>query len=95
MSNRVDLSLCMQSKYYSEDFKNLHPQDVMKKLRITYTVAVPQSVADMWQFWGCENVPENLHGFLKVADYGNPRNKYSCLSKGRVDKIVAKYGEYE
>ena len=50
---------------------------------------------DMWQFWGCENVPENLHGFLKVADYGNPRNKYSCLSKGRVDKIVAKYGEYE
>ena len=95
MNKRVDVSLCMQSKYYSEDFKNLHPQDVMKKLGITYTVAVPQSIADMWQFWGCENVPENLHGFLKVADYGNPRNKYSCLSKGRVDKIVAKYGEYE
>ena len=67
----------------------------MKKLGITYTVAVPQSIVDMWQFWGCENVPENLHGFLKVADYGNPRNKYSCLSKDRVDKIVAKYGEYE
>ena len=95
MNKRVDVSLCMQSKYYSEDFKNLHPQDVMKKLGITYTVAVPQSIIDMWQFWGCENVPENLHGFLKVAHYGDPRNKYSCLSKGRVDKIVAKYGEYE
>ena len=95
MKKRVDVSLCMQSKYYSEDFKNLHPQDVMKKLGITYTVAVPQSIAGMWQFWGCENVPENLPGFLKVADYENPRNKYSCLSKGRVDKIVAKYGEYE
>ena len=95
MSKRVDVSLCMQRKYYSKDFKNLHPQDVMKKLGITYTVAVPQSIADMWQFWGCENVPENLHGFLKVVDYRNPRNKYSCLFKGRVDKIVAKYGEYE
>ena len=95
MSKRVDVSLCMQRKYYSEDFKNLHPQDVMKKLGITYTVAVPQSIADMWQFWGCENVPENLPEFLCVADYGNPRGKYSCLSDSEVDKIVAKYGEYE
>ena len=95
MSKRVDVSLCMHRKYYSKDFKNLHPQDVMKKLGITYTVVVPQSIADMWQFLGCENVPENLPEFLNVADYGNLRNKYSCLSKGRVDKIVAKYGEYE
>ena len=95
MSKRVDVSLCMQRKYYSKDFKNLHPQDVMKKLGITYTVAVPQSIVGMWQFYGCENVPENLPEFLNVADYGNSRNKYSCLSKGRVDKIVAKYGEHE
>ena len=95
MSKRVDVSLYIQGQYYEEDFKNLHPREVMKKLGITYTVAVQQSIADMWQFWGCENVPENLPEFLNVADYGNPRNKYSCLSKGRVDKIVSKYGEYE
>ena len=95
MSKRVDVSLCMQSKYYNEDFKNLHPQDVMKKLGITYTVAVPQSIADMWQFWGCDTVPENLPNFLKSTDYGNPRKEYSCLSDSQVDKIISKYGEYE
>jgi hypothetical protein len=63
MSKRIDVSLCIQGKSYNEDFKNLHAQDAMKKLGITYTVAVPQSIVDMWQFWGCENVPENLHGF--------------------------------
>ena len=94
MSKRVDVSLYMQEQYYEEDFKNLHAQEVMKKLGITYTVAVPQSIADMWQFWGCENVPDNLHSFLKVTDYGNPRGEYKCLSDFQVDKIVAKYGEY-
>ena len=39
MSKRVDVSLCMQSKYYSEDFKNMHPQGVMKKLGIVTAVA--------------------------------------------------------
>lgn len=95
MSKRVDVSLYMQGQYYEEDFKNLHPQEVINKLGITYTVAVPQSVPDMWQFWGCEHVPENLPSFLKPTDYGNPRKKYSCLSESQVDKIVAKYGEYE
>lgn len=95
MSKRTDVSLYMQGQYYEEDFKNLHPQEVMKKLGIAYTVAVTQSIADMWQFWGCENVPDNLPSFLKVADYGNPRGKYKCLSDNEVDKIVEKYGEYE
>ena len=95
MSKRVDVSLYMQGQYYEEDFKNLHPQEVMKKLGITYTVAVPQSIVDMWRFWGCENVPENLPKFLNVDDYGNPRGKYKCLPESQVDKIVAKYGEYE
>lgn len=37
-----------------------HPQAVMKDLGIKYRKAVPQSISDSWQFWGCSNVPENL-----------------------------------
>jgi hypothetical protein len=85
----------MHGQFYEEDFKNLHVQEVMKKLGITYTVAVQQCVPDMWQFWGCENISEDIPRFLKVVDYGNPRDKYSYLSNSQIDKIVEKYGEYE
>ena len=34
-----------------------HAQVFMKELGITYKHAVPQSIANCWQFWCCE-VPE-------------------------------------
>lgn len=36
-----------------------HAQVFMKELGITYKHAVPQSIADCWQFWCCE-VPDNV-----------------------------------
>ena len=36
-----------------------HAQVFMKELGITYKHAVPQSIADCWQFWCCE-VPDNI-----------------------------------
>ncbi len=37
-----------------------HPQKVMRELGITYQHATPQSMFDMWQFWNCENIPDEL-----------------------------------
>ena len=36
-----------------------HAQVFMKELGITYKHAVPQSIADCWQFWCCE-VPDYI-----------------------------------
>lgn len=45
--------------------ENRHPQVVMKELGITYQHATPQSIADQWWFWNCQNVPAVLPSFLK------------------------------
>jgi hypothetical protein len=45
-----------------------HPQKRMKDLGITYVAATPQSVADQWWFWGCDNLPNPLPEYLKAAD---------------------------
>jgi len=34
-----------------------HPQQVMRDLGITYQHATPQSMADQWWFWNCQNIP--------------------------------------
>lgn len=56
-----------------------HPQKFMKELGITYKHAVPQSIADCWQFWCCRvsdniELPEQLKGYvenpIKYAGYG-------------------------
>lgn len=47
---------------------SLHPQKAMKELGITYQHATPQSIADQWWFWNCENVPEPLPPFIKEMD---------------------------
>jgi hypothetical protein len=44
--------------------ENRHPQDVMKALGISYQYAVPQSIADQWWFFNCENVPSLLPSYL-------------------------------
>lgn len=74
---------------------NGHPQEVLKKLGITYTVAVPQSLYDCWQLWGCENIPEKLPEFLRVKDYGDPRGVRKCLSEAQINKIIDKFGEHK
>ena len=46
-----------------------HPQMVMKALGITYQKAVPQSIADGWQFYNCENVPDILPDGIVIKDW--------------------------
>lgn len=59
--------------FYSDDEENkgdikrlgsMHPQKSMRELGITYSKAVPQSIADQWWFYDCENIPEKLPPFL-------------------------------
>lgn len=45
-----------------------HPQQVMKNLGITYTHATPQSIADQWWFWDCNNAPAELPKYLTYLD---------------------------
>jgi len=46
-----------------------HPQEVMKELGITYKHAAPQSLYDSWQFWDCDNVPDELPPWIKIEDW--------------------------
>lgn len=48
-----------------------HPQQYMRALGITYKLAVPQSIADQWWFFACENVPEKLPECLSIMENKN------------------------
>lgn len=41
-----------------------HPQVVMKELGIICQHSTPQSMADQWWFWNCENIPDEMPKFL-------------------------------
>lgn len=41
-----------------------HPQLIMDDLGIKWQHATPQSIADQWWFWNCENVPDILPEFI-------------------------------
>jgi len=62
-----DVTECNKYPYY-------HPQEMMKRLGITYQYATPQSMLDCWWFWNCENIPENLPPYLSIEDW-NPMEK--------------------
>lgn len=75
---------------------NDHPQKVMKKLGITYQYAVPQSIADQWWFFNCENLPEKLPEYLyelrnfKTGEWLNPHELIGHgLDKEMADNIVS------
>ena len=68
-----------------------HPQEVMKKLGITYRYAVPQSMADQWWFFNCENVPDKLPDYmLELKNYktGEPLKPHDLIGHG-LDKQMA------
>jgi hypothetical protein len=55
-----------------------HPQDIMRKLGITYQHATPKSIFDQWWFWNCENVPTPLpEGFSELC-----RDPHSAIGHG-------------
>lgn len=61
----VHLIYSIQGACMTGNYKR--PQLVMRELGISYQHQVPQSVADCWEFWNCENIPE------KLPDYLTPR----------------------
>ncbi len=72
MAKRVtlDLYLC-----------NIHAQEYMKQFNITYQKAVPQSIADCWHFWNCENLPDPLPEALSMSEHDPMRSIGFGLSK--------------
>ena len=48
--------------------KYLHPQEDMERLGITYQHATPQSIADQWWFWNCENLPDKLPDYISAMN---------------------------
>lgn len=50
------------------EIKNKHAQVVMRDLGITYRRAEPRMIADCWHFYGCENVPATLPGYLRIME---------------------------
>ena len=67
--------------------ENRHAQVVMKELGITYKLAVPQSMADQWQFFCCENLPEELPKFLTEICKDNNFKNYSGISEDNLKML--------
>jgi len=72
-----------------------HAQKVMQRLGIKYLYAVPQSMGDCWQFYCCENIPDEIPAgdkgyFNLVHDYKDPSIGIGYgLSKDMADEIQA------
>ena len=60
------------------DNENRHAQIVMKELGITYQHSTPQSIADQWWFWNCENIPDKLPLFIEELKL----NPMDCIGYG-------------
>ncbi len=82
---------CMYGMLDGEEAPQGHPQEIMKRLGITYQHATPQSLGDQWWFWNCENIPEELPPYLEVADW-NPMEMIGWgLSKENAEAIRGKF----
>lgn len=66
-----------------------HAQIAMKKLGITYQMAVPQSLYDSWWFFNCENVPDPLPEGITLLKREPHEYVGYGLSKEDADSIVA------
>jgi len=67
MSEKIHLRYnCMGAK--PVEGKYLHPQEDMERLGITYQHATPQSIADQWWFWNCENLPDKLPDYISAMN---------------------------
>ena len=64
-----------------------HAQEVLKDLGITYQHSTPQSVADQFWFWNCENIPDPLPKFLTAQDWDPMEMVGWGLSKEDAEKI--------
>ena len=67
--------------------ENEHPQVHLKKLGVKYIHATPQSIADQWWFWNCENLPEKLPDYMNKIKIVNP---YDYVGWGLTEQIALK-----
>lgn len=81
-----DLHYCLQTAHL-ECGVTRHPQEEMKALGITYQHSTPQSMGDCWQFWNCENIPEDLPEYLSINDRDPMTYIGYGLSKDLAEKV--------
>jgi hypothetical protein len=66
-----------------------HAQKFMSRLGVEYGLAVPQSIADCWQFYMCDYDPNTLPGFVDVRNDIDPMRLVGYgLSQGNAINIV-------
>lgn len=66
-----------------------HPQTIMEDLSVKYQIATPQTAADQWWFWNCENIPDPLPVFLSILD-ANPSDMVGFgLSQQEAESIAS------
>tara|TARA_B100001057_G_scaffold71365_2_gene65569 strand:+ start:3598 stop:3849 length:252 start_codon:yes stop_codon:yes gene_type:complete len=70
---------------------NRNACEVVRELGITYKHSVPQSISDSFEFWGCENVPENLPESIKVVDWDPMDRVGNGLSKEKAEELSLMY----
>ena len=69
-----------------------HPQKVMQSLGITYKGVTLQTMGDQRWYWGCENVPEELPGYLSDLN-ADPLQWIGCgVTQEFADEIIAEGG---
>jgi len=85
-------------RYWMQGSPTKHPEKVMKSLGISYQHSTPQSIADQWWFWNCENVPDTLPEYLEILEL----DPLCCIGFGlsaedanSISKFVPKKGENE
>jgi len=67
-----------------------HAQTRMREMGITYQHATPQSMADQWWFWNCENIPNPLPEYLSVME----KDPMKCVGHGLSQADAEKIRDY-
>lgn len=68
-----------------------HAQTVMKEIGIKYQISVPQIMGDQWWFFNCENIPENLPGYITDLNLSAEQ----CIGHGLLEEDVKEINNYK
>lgn len=63
-------------------FPHKHAQTVIAELGITYKKSMPDSMADNWKFYGCENIPDNFPPYVTIREMSEWDYEFSGMSRG-------------
>lgn len=68
-----------------------HAIEVMQSFGITYQHFTPQSIADQFWFWNCENVPDNLQEYITELNV----EPMECIGFGLSKEDAIKINNYD